>query len=1371
MKKILLAVLVLSLAVCCLTLTVTANAATEVAASDTLQDRGYINYGSDYYNITWNVDYGETSDSWWTEQPIVPNSGGKIPDYFGTGNTAIKIIGDNADSNNYTIGKFENAEGSSIKISKNPVKTYFQFDVDVEAFSMVNVWTSGVYTAIIYGNENWHAEGIVTDFQAQASPLGKGWRISYCIDMSTDGMANLPITINAGGVGAVYFANLIVAEIDTVRAPWVSSNRVTYNPLSPADVNVNLDTKGQNITGITCNSETVAAENYSYADETLTLKANAFNGKSGDLSFVVTTAGGSVNFTVTAVEEQTVVTASVLSDAINKYYDGTADVKEEISLKLDNVAPEHDVKLSYTAAYDSAEAGDRTITINLSLTGADASLYKLDQETLAIPNCKILPLISVTAVHDGTTIISKYEDDTTNVPSGRITLNLTGVETDDVGKVGVTFDAAYAQATPGTNLTIQVTNIRLTGDMAYKYQLTQNSLEITTGEIIARTVLTPTYEGDIEKRYDGTTKVNKAGINLTLQGIVGEDKVYATFDVAFNGSEVGDRQVQFTNIKLAGDDAEKYKLESTDYEKVGYILEVKDIAMSENKGYYTMDGGLTLRHFDFENVAIGSVASNAIDGLYMAPSGGEAGAGITQSAQIVEENGNKVLKVEENCFVYSTQLFSTNTTGIYREAGIYAVSFKVKPINSGLIGVLARNNSNNNETGILADYRYKVTNDETGKAIAVTEDNGGFLGNNKKLLTAKAEVDADGWIDCYFEFELPEGTTFEDGFYPQLVFGGGSVTENSISTYYFDDISYIKKNGANKYMTIDHSCDFEGENGTAATDTPFYSDYGFVYDNETIPDESVVRLDIPAGQHGQVGALKNSSADGENKLLLGYGIHYVQFDFDMDGGCTQFKLYSSGAGKFNYFAINCDSNYNFTYESDGCVYNFKTEKLANYMTRVSFVVDMTGSDYETTYLNLEATTGAEAGSCYFDNLIVSREDYTPLTPADTTYNLVGNDDVRFNVDLKGARLLGLELDGEKVAEDMYTYTYGSDTITLKKSLFAVEDMSNTTRNLTIITSEGTVYAAANLVDNRAEVTLTLNYTGEPIEKDYDGTTDVAQDVIEAIKNQIVMSGVTAGDDVDFTCDVVYSSKNAGAVTIEITIALTGAQADNYKLGTTSLSVDATINKIQLTVSGTTVENKVYDGNANADATAGTLDGVLTGEDVKLNISSATFNSKNVNEANKVTVVYALSGDDAANYLAPVSEDIADVSITKKTVTVTADEKTMKVGESEPALTYTQVGLAAGDTLTGSLTREEGTEVGDYDILQGTLSGGDNYEINFVSAKFSITEKSAEPIDPEQPEEPKGLSSGAIAGIVVGSVVVIGAAAAAVVFIIRKRRLK
>lgn len=1364
MKKILLAVLVLSLAVCCLTLTVTANAATEVAASDTLQDRGYLKHGNDYYNIDLAQDFENTDTS-----PVTFGTW-----YVGNGFVESKSINEStmyALSVPETSAAYDAVRGTiAFGTWNSNSKIYVQFDVYTTA-TQINMWNSGGnYSSIQWNGTNWFTEGTVVDFNSTL--VGENtYRLSFILDYST-----MTEGYNCG-TGAecahvIAFDNFIVATPDTVLKPWVSSNRVTYNPLSPTDVNVNLDTKGQNITGITCNSETVAAENYSYADETLTLKANAFNGKSGDLSFVVTTAGGSVNFTVTAVEEQTVVTASVLSDAINKYYDGTADVKEEISLQLDNVAPGHDVKLSYTAAYDSAEAGDRTITINLSLTGADASLYKLDQETLTIPNCKILPLISVTAAHDGTTIISKYEDDTTDVPSGSITLNLTGVETEDVGKVGVTFDAAYTQATPGTNLTIQITDIRLTGDMAYKYQLTQNSLEVTTGEIIARTVLTPTYEGDIEKRYDGTTKVDKAGINLTLQGIVGEDKVYATFDVAFIGPEVGDRTVKFTNIKLAGDDAEKYKLESTDYEKVGYILEVKDIAMSENKGYYTMDGGLTLRHFDFENVAIGSVASNAIDGLYMAPSGGEAGAGITQSAQIVEENGNKVLKVEENCFVYSTQLFSTNTTGIYREAGIYAVSFKVKPINSGLIGVLARNNSNNNETGILADYRYKVTNDETGKAIAVTEDNGGFLGNNKKLLTAKAEVDADGWIDCYFEFELPEGTTFEDGFYPQLVFGGGSVTENSISTYYFDDISYIKKNGANKYMTIDHSCDFEGENGTAATDTPFYSDYGFVYDNETIPDESVVRLDIPAGQHGQVGALKNSSADGENKLLLGYGIHYVQFDFDMDGGCTQFKLYSSGAGKFNYFAINCDSNYNFTYESDGCVYNFKTEKLANYMTRVSFVVDMTGSDYETTYLNLEATTGAEAGSCYFDNLIVSREDYTPLTPADTTYNLVGNDDVRFNVDLKGARLLGLELDGEEVAADMYTYTYGSDTITLKRSLFTVADMSNTTRNLTIKTSAGNVRAAAKLVDNRAEVTLTLDYTGEAIAKDYDGTTDVAQAVIDAIKNQIAMSGVTSGDDVNFTCDIAYSSKDAGTVTIEISnIVLTGAQADNYKLGTTSLSVGATINKIQLTVSGTTAEDKVYDGNANADATPGTLAGVLAGEEVTLDISSATFNSKNVNEANKVAVVYELSGKDAKNYLAPLSEDIADVSISKKTVTVTADAKTMKVGETEPELTYTQVGLAAGDTLTGALTREEGTEVGDYDILQGTLSGGDNYEINFVSAKFSITEKSAEPIDPEQPEEPKGLSSGAIAGIVVGSVVVIGAAAAAVVFIIRKRRLK
>jgi len=82
---------------------------------------------------------------------------------------------------------------------------------------------------------------------------------------------------------------------------------------------------------------------------------------------------------------------------------------------------------------------------------------------------------------------------------------------------------------------------------------------------------------------------------------------------------------------------------------------------------------------------------------------------------------------------------------------------------------------------------------------------------------------------------------------------------------------------------------------------------------------------------------------------------------------------------------------------------------------------------------------------------------------------------------------------------------------------------------------------------------------------------------------------------------------------------------------------------------------------------------------------------------------------------------ANLSITAKALTVTADAKTKVYGSSDPTLTYTTTGLVDPDTLTGSLTRVVGGSVGAYAIGLGTLANS-NYTITFVSANLSITAK-------------------------------------------------
>ncbi len=84
--------------------------------------------------------------------------------------------------------------------------------------------------------------------------------------------------------------------------------------------------------------------------------------------------------------------------------------------------------------------------------------------------------------------------------------------------------------------------------------------------------------------------------------------------------------------------------------------------------------------------------------------------------------------------------------------------------------------------------------------------------------------------------------------------------------------------------------------------------------------------------------------------------------------------------------------------------------------------------------------------------------------------------------------------------------------------------------------------------------------------------------------------------------------------------------------------------------------------------------------------------------------------------------VGSFDITEKTITVTADAKQRQYGNPNPVLTYKTEGLIDGDRLSGALTTTAyiTSEVGEYEITQGSLTAGDNYIIDFESALLTIT---------------------------------------------------
>src|SRR5207253_2075874 len=87
---------------------------------------------------------------------------------------------------------------------------------------------------------------------------------------------------------------------------------------------------------------------------------------------------------------------------------------------------------------------------------------------------------------------------------------------------------------------------------------------------------------------------------------------------------------------------------------------------------------------------------------------------------------------------------------------------------------------------------------------------------------------------------------------------------------------------------------------------------------------------------------------------------------------------------------------------------------------------------------------------------------------------------------------------------------------------------------------------------------------------------------------------------------------------------------------------------------------------------------------------------------------------------------ANLTITARDLSVTADAKSKIYGAADPAFTYTHGALYNGDTdsvFTGSLARAAGENAGTYAINQGTLSAGSNYNIVFTGANLTIDARS------------------------------------------------
>ena len=237
------------------------------------------------------------------------------------------------------------------------------------------------------------------------------------------------------------------------------------------------------------------------------------------------------------------------------------------------------------------------------------------------------------------------------------------------------------------------------------------------------------------------------------------------------------------------------------------------------------------------------------------------------------------------------------------------------------------------------------------------------------------------------------------------------------------------------------------------------------------------------------------------------------------------------------------------------------------------------------------------------------------------------------------------------------------------------------------------YTSANLTIGQKTITV----TAEAKSKTYGDTDPVLTYTYE--------SALVTGD--SFTGALTRATgENVG------TYAITQgdlALSTNYTL--TYTGANLTIGQKTITVTAE-AKSKVY----------GEADPVLTYTFTPALVTGDSFTGALTRVAGENVGTYAITQGDLAlstNYTLTYTGD--DLTISKKTITVTAEAKSKTYGDADPELTYTFTpALVTGDSFTGALARVAGEDVGTYAITQGDLALSANYTISYVPASLTIS---------------------------------------------------
>jgi hypothetical protein len=1142
------------------------------------------------------------------------------------------------------------------------------------------------------------------------------------------------VTLSTASATATFAnKNAGVGKTVTVAGLTISGTDAANYTLTQPTTTASILEKSLTVTGITANNrvydrttaatsllvKSSAALSGVVSGDTVTLDHSGatatFATKTVDTSKIVTitgiTIGGAdaANYTLTQPTTTANITTKELTvtgvTASDRNYDSTAVATINTgSAAFSGIVSGDDVSIvvsGATGTFSSALFGNsKTVTIaGITASGTDASNYSITQPTTTASIAK--KTLTVNGITAGSRVYNAGTSATSilNLSSAA----LVGIEGSD--SISLTTSAAtgsFADKNVGSGKSIQIAGITVGGTAASNYTLVQPT---TTGSITAKE-LNVTGITASNRVYNSSANATSTldSSNAALSGVESGDTVsLSTASIAgvFANKNVGNaKAITITGITISGTDAANYSLSQPE---ASANVTAKTLTVT----------GITAnnRTYDATTAATALLVKSSA-----ALSGVESGDSVTLDHSAATASfANKNVADGKTVTLAGITINGTDAANYSLTQPTTSANITAKTIT--VTGITANNrvyNATTAATALLVKGSAALSGVESGDSVSLNHSSATATFADKNVANSKTVTIAGITISGTdaTNYSLTQPTTTANITAKTITVTG--ITANNRVYNASDSATALLVKGSAALSGVE-SGDSVNLDHSAATAT--FADKN-VANGKTVTIAGITIGGTDAANYSLT--QPTTSANITAKTITVTGISANNRIYDASTAATALLVKNSAAlsGVESGDTVNLNHNSATATFADKNVGTSKTITIAG--------ITISGTD-AANYSLTQPSTSADVTA---KELTVSG-----ITANNRTYNASTN--VTSQLVLGSAALVG------KQGSDVVTLSTGSATASVADKNIGV-GKTVTIAGLSISGTDVGNYTLTQPTTTLSIIAKGITVTGITANnRVYDASTAATALLV---KGAAALSGVESGDVV--TLDHSAATATFATKTVDTSkvvslsgITISGTDANNYSL--TQPTTSANITAKELTVTGITANNRIYNATTAATAllikTSAALSGVEANDTVTLNHNSATatFPDKNIGTNKTITIAgITISGTDANNY--SLTQPTTSANITAKTITVTGITANNRIYNATTAATALLIktsaalsGVEANDTVTLNHNSATATfpdkNIGTnktITIAGITISGTDanNYTLTQPTTTVNITAK-------------------------------------------------